>query len=237
MLETLVALSMVAVILAIAYASYAAATRSVSQRRAGLDLEAEARFTLERIMRGIRCCYSRAAGPDKRTEKPGEKTKILIEDKDKDFLAKRSPADGKLLEFLALTEGDPSEGVLPGVNRVAYRLDESAGVLFRREASVLLLGDSDDEDEMWTPVARGLTSVKFTFHDGKEWKDGWDSTEEKGLPRAVAVEMVFETEEGAERVFATASMVSCGGRREVEKAEKGAGQRSAAGGRKGGSAR
>lgn len=54
-----------------------------------------------------------------------------------------------------------------------------------------------------TILASNVTNLEFSYHNGKKWQEGWDSTEEKNLPRAIRIELVLREEDEPPLTFST----------------------------------
>jgi prepilin-type N-terminal cleavage/methylation domain-containing protein len=76
--------------------------------------------------------------------------------------------------------------------------------LLRREAVVLARRELAAETA--TLFLDNVASLAFTFHDGTEWRDTWDSEEHPSqpLPRAVGVDLALYDAQGRVHHFATA---------------------------------
>lgn len=58
--------------------------------------------------------------------------------------------------------------------------------------------EDDDDGEGEERLLRGVTSLEFSYFDGEEWQDSWDtSMDDEGLPEAISVRIDFaEPEDG-----------------------------------------
>jgi len=204
LVEMLVALSMMGILFGIAYATYAATTRSVARCGAKIAVAQEARAVLARMAREIRCVY---VGARARPKKAGG-TRDLLEDGPRSLVGHDGSGQGDLLQLLttgAITRPDELDA---GVREVAYRLDESNRTLLRRQTKSVDLSEARSDDRGWWVVARNVRAVSVRYFDGKDWREKWDSQDEQGPPGAVRVEISFDTESGGRTTFATAARTS-----------------------------
>ena len=79
----------------------------------------------------------------------------------------------------------------------------------RAQARFLNSGDLFSGDEKWWPAARDVRSVKLRYFDGKDWHEEWDSSDKVELPRAVSVEIMFETEATNRALFMNTIRIAC----------------------------
>ena len=208
LLEVLTALSIMALILVATYGTWTACEGASAHCRASLDLNREASIVLDRMTRVLRCAYSREEARARKSSEESEDKggRRVLDEKDKDFLGGGSAPKDALIEFLMVREDDGPAGALPGLRRVAWRIDDASGTLFQREVSVLAT-DKAADDVPWTPLARGVKELTLRFYDGKDWVEDWDSTKKKGLPRAVEVAVVLVRPDGDERRYAEAVLL------------------------------
>lgn len=182
LVEVLVAMSILVIVLGIAYGAYAAATQSVDRCKRRMTVEQDARALLGMLERELRCGYLRA-GETRSSARPDTPH----------FRCDPKAADGAVLDFTTSGGLNDPDAPGPGICRVMYALDENAGLLLRKQ-----------DDAAWLCVARGVQALTVKAHDGREWRARWDSTAEGGLPGAVQVEIAFEGNGGAPCAFTTA---------------------------------
>lgn len=207
LIEILVAVAIIAAIGGITYATYAAATQSVSRCRAKIALEQEARAVLRRMAREMRCCYVLPSNPAQDQDRGAMESSR--EEEHPDFLGRGNSPGGELLQLLTaggITRPDESSA---GLSIVAYRFDESDQALFRRQARPVDAGDLFSDDENWWLVARDVRAVELKYFDGTTWREEWDSRDKGELPRAVSVEIAFETEGAARATFTNTILIAC----------------------------
>ena len=205
LVEILVALSILTIVLGVAYATYAASTKSVSRCRAHISAGREARALLGRMVREVRCTYMRA--PE--TVETGGATEILREQRHPDFLGQDDSGNEEILQFLTPAGIGGPDAPTAGLNWVAYRFDEPSGTLYRREASIVEAPESLADEKDWWPVAQDVQSVELRYFDGNDWRDAWDSNERGELPRAVRIVIVLETANAIRFTFSDTAWVTC----------------------------
>lgn len=100
------------------------------------------------------------------------------------------------LTFAAVHPNADSLGV-PAVREVSFYLDEEETdelqdvktyVLIRREDE--MVDDKPGEGGNHYPLVRGVLSLKMRYSlNGKDWKDDWDSTRLRRMPRMVQIQL------------------------------------------------
>ena len=207
LVEVLVAMAMVVLILGALYASYAAATESATRCRKKISFESDVRILFARLTSELRCAYLR---PRRGPSRPAGSIPISRKAGSADFVGRRDPADGVAVGFLVEREADGLRRVRPGVRRVAYGFDRADRVLLRQETPPFRKVAVGLGEPVWVQLARNVASVVFRYHDGKEWREEWNSDEEHGLPRAVSIEVAFDRDDDEPVVFRTATWLSGG---------------------------
>ncbi len=178
LVELLVSISIMLLLLIMAWGSYEAATQSVEQCGMRLDRSRQTRLLTTRMSEELRCAFiPEAEGSDALL--PATTTRLAPPP---DFEGSRRRAE--FLRFLT-TAGVPAPGEpTNGVYRVAYRFDAAHGILLRQQA----LHPAPEGDRAdWLPVGFDIAEMVVSFFDGKEWTDTWDSAERGGLPRAARI--------------------------------------------------
>lgn len=206
LVEVMIALSILLVILGIAYASYVAATGSAGAFQARIDVERRAHVTLGLMERELRCGWlepeqakTTAAGSESiRREVPPQ------------FLLRRPAVDEGFLRLLTTSTMSSPDLPCGGIRQVEWRFDEENGTLLRRQSPRSMANDAP-ADSPWLCVAGGVKSVECTVYDGKQWVDAWNSNDKRALPRLAGVKLVFMGDEGSELAFEMRTYVSCGG--------------------------
>ncbi len=207
LVETLLALGIIALVLGLAYGTYAAATQSVSRcgDRAGLDMEARA--LMDRMEREMRCVCVPLSSSDGGTIRTGptgtvgELQPLLV--------GRGATTDGEVLHFVTTGGMARQDGPLPGLSVVRYRLDRASRTLLRSQGTLVDAGDVPARDVGWLPVARDVESVALAYSDGEKWRDDWDSEDAGALPAAVHVEVTLRGEDTPATTFATSVWLPC----------------------------
>ena len=192
LLELVVAASMIAMLLVVAYGSYLAAAESVSRCTCRMTLQQRARALLLRMSREVRCCYV----PVSEGEHPNDSRWPygLLGGRDRLRLA------------TAAGTGMPDE-LSAGVCVVSYQLDESRGALLRKRS---LLVDQDDGagEGNWPAIARDVRAMTCHYFDGDRWLDTWDAGRGAELPRAVRITITFEAQACGPMTFSTTARIA-----------------------------
>jgi general secretion pathway protein J len=116
------------------------------------------------------------------------------------FLGLRKPGPGgerDRIDFISSdlaygAENDVEEPKFHSINEVGYqvldsRKDPNVGVLYRREDFFI---DADPlKGGKLTEMYDRVRSLSFRYYDGKEWRPDWSSKAQKGLPKAVDIEL------------------------------------------------
>lgn len=107
------------------------------------------------------------------------------------------------------SENGVEEARFHSINEVGYqtidsRKDPSVAILYRREDYFI---DADPlKGGRLTELYDRVKSFSLKFLDGEEWRDDWNSKTQKGLPRAVRIELTIQVndrERVAEQTFKT----------------------------------
>jgi len=215
LIEILVALSIMVIVVGAAYGTFSAATKSVSRCRARKALEEDGQGLLRMMAREIRCSYFPA--PSENQPAPSSGTTPAATDAQAVVVRSERPEpqylhgtnDGHIGFLRLLTTGGIADPDQPnsGLYNVAYRLDPTKKMLFRRQADLLQPAQFDADDPGWLCVARGVESLAYSFSDGKNWADEWQTDGGAGLPSAVKIDIVLSDAEGNQRAFSTTVFV------------------------------
>lgn len=90
------------------------------------------------------------------------------------------------------SENDVEEAKFHSINEVGYQVLESTkiqgvGILYRREDYFI---DADPlKGGRLTELYDRVRSFSLRYYDGKEWRPDWSSKAQKGLPKAVEIEL------------------------------------------------
>lgn len=205
LVEMLVTLTLVSVIMAIVYGSYAAASRCVQfhdNRAASLE---RACLVLRLLGRQLRCAYvpTTATGSSGPSASSGP-----VPIPAPAFRADPQDADGRILSFLTTGGLGTGANTAAAPTHVLYRYDARSGTLsLATEPSVRLAGLPETREGR--TILRGVRSVQVHCYDGQRWRPAWDGTERGRLPRAVRIGFTVRDERGREHEFGTAIPIGC----------------------------
>ncbi len=198
LLETLVALSIIVLVLGAAYGSYAAATASVARCRARASVERDARVLLRRIEREVRCVAWR---PPETAARKGGAPATLSEGPARLFIEGGSDPATRLLHLLTFAGRSDPEAPGSGQYAVTYRY-ESAHKRLRRRQTDRMAETKEEDNGSWLCVAQGVEEVRVAFFDGDRWAENWDTKKESELPAAVRVALTLNDADGRPHLFA-----------------------------------
>jgi len=215
LLEILVALSIMVIIVGISFATYVAATESVSRCNARMAVEQEARTVLRRMAREIRSsCIPPSASAS--AAKTAEETESFEEKPASAFKAEKESRDEVLLRLVTAGGTPRPDEIIPGLSVVAYRLDESTGTLYRLQARIVDPPEVFDDEDNWLVCARDVKAVEFEYFDGEEWQEDWDSYSKGMLPLAARIKITLQSKDCPPVSFVTSAGTPCHGRRFTE---------------------
>lgn len=171
LVEILISLAILAMIVVSTFTIFRSSTKSWQKGVTRSERYHNARIAMGKMSAEI---SQAVLGEDSRSRFSGEKKEIR-------FLSFISSA----AEIFELAE-------------IEYWLDEDGKVLMRNED---VNPDYDfltqDESDI---LASNVSELEFSYHDGSDWKDTWDSdlNEENKLPKAVKVKIKIEDKKGRE---------------------------------------
>ena len=218
LIEILVALSIMVIVLGAAYGTFRAATNSVSRCKARKTLEEDGQGLLRMMAREIRCSYFPAPGENRPVSSSGT-TPPATPATPAPIAAARSerPApqylngtsDGQTGSLQLLTTAGMADPDQPasGLYNIAYQLDAVKKRLLRRQADLLQPRSSDTDSPHCLCVARRVESLAYSFSDGKDWSNAWQTDDVVGLPSAVRISIVLSDADGNQRAFSTTVFV------------------------------
>ncbi|MFC1604212.1 type II secretion system protein GspJ [Planctomycetota bacterium] len=211
-LELLVALSMLVLILAAVYGSYSAATTSIVNCKPRSVLQQQAGLFLQRMSSELRCCYagsSNEARGELSESRPGDE---VIEQEKQPLFVGNDPSSGQtFLQFVIPTLVSKRSYISSGLATVSYKLDKSGRKLLRSEHRYAAKTEDDDNVYDWLPVFANVKTITIEYFEGEKWQEEWDSNEMNGLPQAVKISLVLETEETGPLSFMSTAHITCGG--------------------------
>jgi len=211
-LEILVALSMLALILTAVYGSYTAATTSVVRCKPKSILEQRARLFLQRITSELRCCYAGRSNESSESLSKRRPGKEIVQQEEPPLFASKDVSSGQtFLQFVTSAVISRQNHNVGGLAIVSYRLDKSGTTLLRSERRYVDRFENDDNDSNWLPVFANVKTIMFEYFKGKKWQQEWDSNDMPGLPQAVRISLVLETEDTGPLSFISTAHIACRG--------------------------
>jgi type II secretory pathway component PulJ len=209
-LEILVTVSMLALILAAVYGSYTAVTTSVEHCNEKSVLEQQTRLFLQRITSELRSCY--AGRLDELSEGLSDKRlgkEFVGQEKQPIFVSRDAPQGQPLLRFVTSAVALRHNHNVCGLAMVSYKLDESGTTLLRSERQYLGRSENLNNDYNWYPVFTNVNAITFEYFGDKKWRREWNSIDMKGLPQAVRISLVLETEGTGPLSFISIANIVC----------------------------
>lgn len=103
-----------------------------------------------------------------------------------------------------------------GFNAGSTDSDEPTGGLVRRElngptaAYGVEIGTLEYCDTTVPPIASEVSAVEFRYHDGEDWVESWDSSEEGGLPKAIEIRLFLTRKTETNTALAQATSSTAG---------------------------
>ncbi len=191
LIEILIAVAIVSLILTIIYGSYASSIDTMNYTREKMEAFSMIRLTLNRMNDELTSSFISSDGHLKFV---GEEGKVDFISSSHERIFKNSK-EYDLVEVSYFT-GAAEEGASGSESLLARR--ESL-FLWRRE-------DRTPDDDILEggekeKLMEGLEGIEFKYYDGEEWRDEWDSKEEKGLPQAVKITLKFPDKEFSTMAF------------------------------------
>jgi type II secretory pathway component PulJ len=218
LLETLVAACVLGLILSAVLGSYRAVTSSIAGLEPRIALEQKGRFFMQRLSRQIRCGYggrvdqAKRSSPDQKGVKPAaspEQTPPL-------FRGGPTSSDEAVLQFVTTSSRLSRKSVAGCLTRVSYKVDRGRHALLACEELYGRRGQDKDEDKDWQVVLEDLQDIELCFSNGVEWQTQWDSTVAGGLPRAVRIRLVLQSDQDSmPRCFTSVAALRCGAPRKL----------------------
>jgi type II secretion system protein J len=213
LLEIVIALSMLVLILASAYGSYAATMRSLRRCRTRHVLQQQAGIFLERLASEIRCCYAGyQEEPAQSAIKPAQRAKKeeLNQKQHSLFSGKEASSGRSFLRFVTSAIASKREHKFGGLAVVEYMLDSSENTLLRSKRRYLDGFEVDKDDYNRLVILENVQDVTIEFLDDEEWLKKWDSNDKGGLlPQAIRISVVMQPEDGGPLSFESIVQVVC----------------------------
>ena len=220
LIEILVAVALISTVLSMVYGTYVTTTRSAQACKTRIVLCREGRTTLEQIARHIRCSYAGSepepAAED--VEAGSDRTQVVSVEDVEYFNGNAKAQNGEILHLVTASGLSDEKGLTDGLFDVVYRFNKRTGELALSLARFVGTTDKTAKRQWW-PIADRITSVDMEFFDGDKWFKRWDSSDNKGLPRAVRIEISGENESLQRYNYGTVAYVSCRGDRALTQTE------------------
>ena len=117
-------------------------------------------------------------------------------------------SDDAILQF-ATTSSAISRRSSPGcLALISYKVDTWQHALLTCEEVYGRRGTEDDKD--WRVILEDLQEIEFGYFNGVDWQTQWDSSLAGGLPRAVRIRLVLQSEqESVPRCLTSVVPVRC----------------------------
>jgi len=219
LVELLVAVALIATVLAMAYGSYFAISRSARACSSRIALSEQGREALEQIARHVRCSYAGSvcdntedveAGSDPTETEPGVSVSCFNGDPD--------APDGEVLHLVTTSGLSAEKGATDGLFEVVYRFDKRTSELALSLVR-FVAASREAERRDWRVIAGEIESIDLAFFDGEQWLGRWDFKDKKELPRAVRIGISGENESLQRYDYSTVAYVSCRDHRAVTRTE------------------
>jgi len=209
LIELLVAIALIATVLAMAYGSYFAISRSARACSSRIALSEQGRETLEQIARHVRCSYAGSACDKTEDAEAGsDQTQTEPADGVSCFKGDTDAPDGEVLHLVTTSGLSGEKGATDGLFEVVYRFDKRTRELALSLARfVHASGEAETRD--WRLIADEIESIGLAFFDGEQWHGRWDFADKKELPRAVRIEISGQNESLQRYDYSTVAYVSC----------------------------
>ena len=189
LIELLVAVTLISIILSMAYGSYVTTTKSAEACKSRIALSEQGRRTLEHIARHIRCSYAGAVSDDDENARNGTDQKVTeIKQSIDYFNGNARSQNGEILNLVTTCGLSEVGAAKEGLFEVCYRFNRRT-----RQLAISVMRFSGETQKArkkdWQVISDDVESVDLEFFDGEEWLHRWDFTDKKELPRAVRIEI------------------------------------------------
>lgn len=201
LLELLVALGIVAVLVTVLYETFSAVLQSTKQVEEVAEMDQMARISLGVLTNELRSAYWRSEGD--------QPTSFIFIGMDGESGGR--PSD--TLRFTTLSQSRTGAGIGdPSLSEVEYELitvpgTETAVLMHREETNLLSLSEKTLEQ---FELAEQVSGLNFRYFDGENWADEWSASDQKRLPKAVEIQILFKDLTGRERPFTTQTDIPIG---------------------------
>lgn len=203
LIELLIALGLVAMIVTLSYETFNAVLRSTEQVDEQSDLDQMVRISMGTLSNELKSAYWHPPG-DKSNSTPF----VFI---GQDNQNGDEPSD--TLQFTVLSHARVAEGAADAtVSILDYELvpdleTKTAVLMHTEETNYLSLSDKSLERY---ELAERVIGLNFRYFDGKEWSDQWSAADQRKLPRAVEIQILFKDSAGQVRRFITQTDIPLG---------------------------
>ena len=118
-------------------------------------------------------------------------------------------SDKAVLRFVTTSSRLSRKSVAGCLALVSYKVDPGRGALLACEELYGRRGNEEDKD--WRVVLEDLQEIELHFFDGVDWQTQWDSNAAGGLPRAVRIRLMLQSDQdNGPRCFTSAVALRCG---------------------------
>jgi len=191
LLEILIAIAILAVIATMVYASFDASIKVIDRVDSDADIYRQARLILTRLSEDLSMAY---------------KSKGNVQP-EATFVGQDGAVNGRAQDTLRFTSLShlrylPDEPA-SDFNLIEYSLEADPegkkwALLRKEEANLYSLSVTGAGQHV---MGEGIHSFNLRYFDGKTWLDRWDTTNQKGVPWVVEIEIQFQEPGGGQRSF------------------------------------
>jgi prepilin-type N-terminal cleavage/methylation domain-containing protein len=188
LLEMLIAVTIITLIMAMMYGSYAATTQSLGRYETRSAGRKRADLVLRLMTRQIRCAFAPRSEPNDR--KLTDDSQEPVAASDPVFRGDGEDPHGEFLTFVTTAGSSTGAESDQTLVSTAYRYDIGEGSLSIRQSPRAGRPVSRDAAG-WISVLDHVADLKLEFHDGVQWRPKWDDRQSLKLPRAVRIRMTI----------------------------------------------
>ena len=192
LIETLIAMAMIATIISMVYGSYAATSRSLQRYDGQLRCAGRADLVLRLMARQIRGAY---ASPTDANTPASVQTGLPRLGKTRTkapspiFEGDTHNPRGPFLRFVTTAGFGAGLDAPRGLTRIGYRYDRTKGTLAVNHLPFVDTLADLESTARWQPLLENVTDLEVEFHDGRDWRPKWTSRKSV-LPGAVRLRLV-----------------------------------------------
>jgi len=178
LMETLISIAIITIIVSVMYGSYCAAANSINRCQGNIDTTRQAQILLDTITQQIRTAYA----PDA-TKSESKKC----------FYGNDADSSGIILQLIT-TAGIEQRNLYNGPVQVTYKYDHVKGIVYySQRKDIYNLDSSSNEQGNQQILTEKVVSINLTFFDGEKYHQQWPVPDSKSLPRAVKIDVTFES--------------------------------------------